>query len=333
MELYPLPMQNLSHDSVHDSDMFAAKMSRTANVETFYGLVPPQYCRHRIGHLRINDVNLLSYTGTDARFTVKDCQNAQFVLGIHGFRRAVTPLGETGSRPGEAMLLPPGDRELTGTFSGVIITLSPQSIQRVAAVMAGESIGRVERRLQLDRFSPCLLPCGPQAKMLHSLIQFIDQCLPTNPLVVSRFALDDQICRFAALMLDPGLLQREPGDQMRIHAIQGKVAFDDLIDYIKANLDKSLRLSDLEARSRYSRRALQYAFRKQLNCTPIQYIRAQRLDAAMQRIKASGGTCSIRDIAMQCGYTNPRLFTADFKLHYGILPSDARWIQRRACSS
>ncbi|MFM9089939.1 MAG: hypothetical protein ACKOPT_17785, partial [Cyanobium sp.] len=86
-------------------------------------------------------------------------------------------------------------------------------------------------------------------------------------------------------------------------------AFDELLDYIRAHLDQPLRLSDLEARSFYSRRALQYAFRDKLNTTPLQWIREQRLSRA---------------VAQACGYRQTSRFSTDFKRCFGLTPSQAK---------
>ena len=57
----------------------------------------------------------------------------------------------------------------------------------------------------------------------------------------------------AAALLDPELLVVEPADLGRCWERDGRGSFDELIDYIRANLDQPLRLSDLEARSHYSK--------------------------------------------------------------------------------
>jgi transcriptional regulator GlxA family with amidase domain len=129
-----------------------------------------------------------------------------------------------------------------------------------------------------------------------------------------------------ATMLQPALLVQEPArDLQRWRERDGRQAFDELIDYIRANLDQPLHLSELEARSHYSSRALQYAFRQRLGCTPRQWIREQRLERAMAQLELGGRGCSIRMIALACGYRHMGLFSSDFKKRFGLTPSAARW--------
>ena len=103
----------------------------------------------------------------------------------------------------------------------------------------------------------------------------------------------------------------------------GRRSFDDLIDYIRAHLDQPLRLSDLEAQSHYSRRALQYAFRERLNSTPKQWIREQRLALALEELRREPRR-SIQAVALSCGYLRVSHFSQDFKTRFGISPSQAR---------
>jgi hypothetical protein len=50
-----------------------------------------------------------------------------------------------------------------------------------------------------------------------------------------------------------------------------------------------------------------------VDCSPKQWIRRQRLTAAMERLAAADGRVSVRAISLGCGYQNMGLFSADFK--------------------
>ncbi|MFM7641266.1 MAG: helix-turn-helix domain-containing protein, partial [Cyanobium sp.] len=139
-----------------------------------------------------------------------------------------------------------------------------------------------------------------------------------------RLGAGDLVLRQVAALLDPSLLEERPGDGERLREGQGLSAFDDLIDYIRANLDQPLRLSDLERRSHYSRRSLQYAFRNKLGSTPKQWIRQQRLQAAIDQLRNGDRSWSVQAVALRCGYRSLSLFSADFKRQFGLSPSQAR---------
>ncbi|MFM1811737.1 MAG: hypothetical protein RLZZ336_675 [Cyanobacteriota bacterium] len=107
---------------------------------------------------------------------------------------------------------------------------------------------------------------------------------------------------------------------LRPHA-SARDALDDLISYIKDNLDQPLNLTVLQNRSHYSRRALQYAFRERLGCTATQWIRSQRLDLARSRLLAAAPGDTVSSIAQACGYHAMGLFSIDFQQRFHVKPS------------
>lgn len=139
--------------------------------------------------------------------------------------------------------------------------------------------------------------------------------------VSDALRLDDQIHRLLALMLLPDLLEPRPLDRALLRQRQGRDSFDELLDYIKANLGQPLTLTDLESRSHYSRRALQYAFSERLGCTATQLIKGQRLELARSRLEHPKTGDTISRIASECGYRSLGLFSVDFQQRFHIKPS------------
>lgn len=96
---------------------------------------------------------------------------------------------------------------------------------------------------------------------------------------------------------------------------------DTLVDYIHTNAHLNLTLTDLEEQSHYSGRRLQQLFRDRFDCTPMQYVRRQRLGNALQRLKNAQPGDTVTRIARDCGYRHMSNFTVDFRKQYGIHPS------------
>jgi hypothetical protein len=134
-------------------------------------------------------------------------------------------------------------------------------------------------------FTPRHIGDGPQAQMVHALLRSIDACAAIDPQLPAKLGMGDSLCRLTAVLLDPKLLHELAADLQRCQERAGRNAFDELLDDIRAHLDQPLRLSDLEARSQYSSRALQYAFRQRLGCTPRQWIRQQWLERVMEQLQ------------------------------------------------
>ena len=160
--------------------------------------------------------------------------------------------------------------------------------------------------VQLRKNEAALLPPGyRQSSGRHSLV-----AITLPPAAVEGAA--------AAIS---GRAGEEPTDLLRYRERQGRKTFDELIDFIRANLDQPLRLSDLEARSQFSRWALQEAFRQRLNTTPMEWIREQRLQRAMEHLQRAEERVPLKELALRCGYLRLSHFSRDFKKRFGLPPS------------
>jgi AraC-like DNA-binding protein len=234
----------------------------------------------------------------------------------------------SGSGPG-LNLSQASDQTMTwlgGLYSVVFFYLDPQRLLHTATVMGGGPAAALVEKLPLHRCACWSLPLDPiqvclQA-MLRESIEKVDQLLDVSPALLDRLQLDDYIYRLLVAMLAPELCQDGPYGRLRQRERQGRDAFDELIDYIKANLDQPLNLTLLEARSHYSRRTLQYAFRERLGCTATQWIRSQRLDLARQLLEHPRSGDTVASIAMAAGYRSLSLFSVDFQQRFHLKPSD-----------
>ena len=84
-------------------------------------------------------------------------------------------------------------------------------------------------------------------------------------------------------------------------------------DFSMANLSKFLNMSQIQV----------YRKIKSLtNQTPTQYIRAKRLDKALDLLQTT--TLNISEIAYQVGYTDPNYFSRTFNKEFGRTPSSFR---------
>jgi transcriptional regulator GlxA family with amidase domain len=132
--------------------------------------------------------------------------------------------------------------------------------------------------------------------------------------------LEDHVMRLLILLLCPSL-QGEEGDPAGIEDSSQKRILDPLLEWIRAHLDQPITLSDLEARSGYSRRNLQILFGKHLHCTPTEWVRNQRLEAIRIRMLCPQERDSVSSIAQEYGFTNASAFTRLFRQRFGVLPS------------
>jgi len=128
--------------------------------------------------------------------------------------------------------------------------------------------------------------------------------------------IDDLIYRTLALLLCPNLAQIAQGDRSGRELI-----FEDLLEWLRANLRTPIKLSQLEARTGYSRRNLQLAFQQRFGCGPIQWVRQQRLEQARQDLLNPSADDSVAAIANRYGFSSLAVFSRDFRGRFGIPPS------------
>lgn len=321
--LFSPSLRNLPYSWSSDPESGYGAMAPMARIKQFRSLVPRKDFRQFVGHLPLHRAQLMAIGSSAVQFSLEDVPVLLLNVCFFGHRDIHTPHGDVVYRPGGAVLLPAGDRNARGACSTAVVSLRPEEVERAAAAMAGQRADDNDQQpARWDIFRP--LAWGgerAEARQIHALLHYIDRCAAVDPLLPVKLALDDVLHRLAAALLQPSLLQHTPAEVERLHTRDGRSAFDDLIAYIRANLDQPLRLSDLEARSHYSRRALQYAFQEKLHTSPKQWIRRQRLKAAMEQLQSAEGKRSVEEVGLSCGYQRLSHFSSEFKREYGIAPS------------
>lgn len=159
------------------------------------------------------------------------------------------------------------------------------------------------------------------SKNLFSFFAFLDQLHSDNSSLGIDMGFDEVIYRLVVmLMLDSN--ERETLKmKWSLIPMDWNKGLDELIDYIKSNAHRHLTLTDLEEQSHYSSRQLQNHFRAKFDCTPMQFVRKQKLIGAMGRLQTAKANDSVNGIARDCGYLHPSNFTADFTKEFGVNPS------------
>ena len=136
------------------------------------------------------------------------------------------------------------------------------------------------------------------------------------------FLLDQQLYRLLAALVFSSLRLPQPSPIPEPNAPSTDRRLARVLDYIVLNLDQPLSLSVLMEQSNYSRRSIHYAFKERFNCSPMQWIRQQRMTLAMQRLQeGQSGRTTVRAIAAECGYNSLGRFYVDFQRAYGCRPS------------
>jgi AraC family ethanolamine operon transcriptional activator len=146
---------------------------------------------------------------------------------------------------------------------------------------------------------------------------------PISPRALASTAISNVAL---ALSLNQGSHELEstlPSRQRRERIVQNA------IDYMRAHAGEEIGILDVCRATHVSRRTLQYCFEERLDISPLQYLKALRLNAAHREIKRRGGEDRAHDrhdtignLAALCGFNHPSRFASEYKKMFGVLPSE-----------
>lgn len=156
---------------------------------------------------------------------------------------------------------------------------------------------------------------------VRHLLQVAGELASADPQLLTRLGVSQQLSLLTALLACPHY-ESAAVEQLKASPVGSAAeAIEQLMAFILEHLSEPLNLNLLEKQSHYSRRALQYAFRERMGCTITQWIRAQRLDLAYQKLTAARAEETVSGIAQACGYRSVSLFSIEFQNRFHIKPS------------
>ncbi|MEV4802617.1 AraC family transcriptional regulator [Nonomuraea sp. NPDC049421] len=225
-------------------------------------------------------------------------------------------------RPGDAVLITPPDRPYNGLISRAgftIIMFDTDLLQQVAGVLPG----RPPEPVQVFGHRPV---SAAAARHLYRTLTYVrddvlsDPGLAAEPLVAAGAGQLLAATVLATLPSNAAL----PGDEVaadrrdaHTQTLRRAVAF------IDEHADAPLGIAEIAAAARVSPRALQYAFRRHLNTTPLGYLRRVRMARAHDELRAGDpATLTVTSVAARWGFFHPGRFAASYRAVYGRTPSE-----------
>jgi AraC family transcriptional regulator len=103
-----------------------------------------------------------------------------------------------------------------------------------------------------------------------------------------------------------------------------KLELQTVLDYIHANIDRNLSLTELASVTQLGTHHFSKLFKSSTGLSPYQYVIQQRLDRATELLRNTDR--SIVDIAIQTGFANQSHLTTVFRKHLAITPKKYREI-------
>jgi AraC-like DNA-binding protein len=225
-------------------------------------------------------------------------------------------------RRGRSAVLLSGMRReaLTSNVSGSVhVALDRGRLRRTMTTMLGVREGGGDiLRLEEDREIP-LRTGGVDFNLFLGQHFAIIDSLARRPSALAALGLDDVLYRAFVMMLAPEAFL---GVRPRI-AGAGHVAdrIELVCQFVLANIGRTITLTELESLSGLSSRTLQYEFLRRFQCTPMEWVRKERLVHARKTLLNAGPETSVLSVAFECGFTNAGRFAQHYREHFGEPPS------------
>jgi AraC-like DNA-binding protein len=226
--------------------------------------------------------------------------------------------------PHDLLYLPAGaHRKRIGSFRGIVIRIDQQRLGRITTELSSFrlSASRCKQRLGYIRIiQPRQDAERDLVHALHQILEVVELPGLEQNNLLAMIGLEQLIYRSLALVICGDMIHKcrtRATDQQRTKAS----IIDELLDWIRGNLDRTIHLSDLEERSGYSQRSLRNVFKDRFNCGPTHWVRTQRLEAARRRLLDPEPTDTVSSVAMAYGYQHLSQFSRDFQGTYRIKPS------------
>jgi AraC-like DNA-binding protein len=181
--------------------------------------------------------------------------------------------------------------------------------------ITGEEAFDPMSRLRLDPMTP------DKARSWRQTVDFVTRTVldnteaAANPLIVGSA----QRILAATALHAYGL---EPSEDAGTRRDATPASVRRAIAFIEANPDLDLSVADIARAGFVSVRALQLAFRRHLDTTPLRYLRRVRLDLARTDLQAAHPEdgLTVTSIAMRWGYADLSRFAAEYRAAYGEHP-------------
>lgn len=276
--------------------------------------------RARIASRSIGALHLLAHATTDSRMETDDSSGWHLIFHCTGQATLHCDGKDHVLQPGSNALILPNMRRQShrSTSSAVSVVFDRQRLEATLATMAGDAEQRItleQRPLQLDLlrheglFASFLQTCG-----------LLDATPQESPALAEALGLDDLIYRWIAVAM--GAADGPDGPNRR--KAPRNSALDIVCDMIRASRERPMTLTEMEAASGLSARALQYAFKARFDCSPMQWQRRERLLQARELLLRYGDELSVTTLAHALGFSSSAAFATVYKRQFGETPTQTR---------
>lgn len=284
----------------------------------------------RVAVLKTRNSRLVALASSAFHVEAHGAPSGLLVVALHGLTntRHGSQTYEWGKGKG-ALYLPPGGCRAETTARSVIgIDIDPADFHRVAEVMLGRA-PKLSSQFSFGRPSFVDTPISrfDFSSVVEGIAATMDR-LGGDAHLIERAGLDDALMRVIALFLN---FEEFSAAEPEINAPRAVVRL--ACEYIDAHLTSTITLTELESITGLSRRSLQYAFRSEFGCTPMQWVAQRRLEAVRKQILATRRwVCPTSASTRATSTTTVCADVSTGSSEGQLLPRQARFRQLPACA-
>lgn len=272
--------------------------------------------RQKTSHVEINDLALTATASTPVALATEDT-NAQVISIALNSKASTSVNGKTHDwQAGRSAFYSAGEKRSGSAGHVSLLNIRPNMdrLKHTAATMLGGSSTFGNRHLSSQPIALSSHGVDFDRMIRHSCAAM--DSLQLCPATLKKLGFDDVLYRISAMMLAPDLFISQTSNTVE------KNRLDRVCDYVMANLFNTITLTDLENVAMLSGRALQYAFMKTYGCSPMAWVRQQRLLKARDHLLSAQPGTTVTTIAIECGFRSNSAFSTYYQQQFGERPSE-----------
>lgn len=206
-------------------------------------------------------------------------------------------------------------------LSEILVEIDSQYLLDVASAMVSPDrvIAPKVLNLDQDRELPLFLHGISFDSLFRSHCRTVDS-MRHQPQALAMLGIDNSFYRNFVALLAPELVFDQASGKSGTQARQADV-LDTVCDYIQAHLAHPLTLTTLEQISGLNARALQYAFKRRFGCSPMAWVRQERLVLARDLLSTPEADSNVIKVAFAAGFNHLGKFSQDYRKRFGESPS------------
>ena len=312
---------------VLSNEGLAEALAEPLGIQTIAPRGPGGASSHQLSLNRIGPHRLAAWVGTAIELQAGSEAPITLYLLRGGWLEWQAAEGMKPLAPGWLLLSGGGSYRLrSGICAVVAIGLNRGRLALQLSQLSGEPLDERATANLLRRpllLGPSGAPCGALVQALGCLLDLYERLELQDPRLVARLELDQLLERLVATLLLTAAFGRQGLALSGAEAATARQdeAFEALLARIRSRLADPIDLATLATWAGCSARTLQVLFRQRLSCTPIQWLRRERLQLAQRLLLQAQPGESVASIARRCGYTAASHFSEDFRRQFGRTPS------------